>query len=422
MLTSMRLSGARSPNSRPLVSISPARNAEEKRRRSIRALIIGGGIGGLAVAVALQRIGASVRVFERGPAIAEVGAGLSIWSNAMLALRRLGLERAALDHGSVIERVRSVNATGAPLAATDFSSLGERAGAPSICIHRAELQSLLFEAVSAGTTSRVATGRECVGFAEEASAVAAVFSDGSREEGDLLIGADGIHSTIRKSLLGNEATRFAGYCAWRGIAHGVGSRLPEREALMVLARGAQAGAFHCGADDVYWFLTRNTPRGSQCDSQDARTDIRAHIADWRVEFRAFVEATAADAILCNDVIDRPPRRVWGRGRVALLGDAIHATTPNLGQGACQALEDAVVLANAISRSTTIEAGLRAYEDRRRARANSVIAQSWRMGNVLQLANPMAVWLRDAISSTALGQKVSDRLFARLLCVELPNLD
>ena len=191
MLTSMRLSGARSPNSRPLVSISPARNAEEKRRRSIRALIIGGGIGGLAVAVALQRIGASVRVFERGPAIAEVGAGLSIWSNAMLALRRLGRERAALGHGSVIERARSVNSTGAPLATTDFSSLGERAGAPSICIHRAELQSLLFEAVSAGTTSRVATGRECVGFAEEASAVAAVFSDGSREEGDLLIGADG---------------------------------------------------------------------------------------------------------------------------------------------------------------------------------------------------------------------------------------
>ena len=107
--------------------------------------------------------------------------------------------------------------------------------------------------------------------------------------------------------------------------------------------------------------------------------------------------------------------------MALLGDAIHATTPNLGQGACQALEDAVVLADAISRSTTIEAGLRAYENRRRARANYVITQSWHLGNVLQLTNPMAVWLRDVISSTALGQKMTDRLFARLLCVELPNL-
>jgi FAD binding domain len=160
---SMGLSRARSPHSWPRVPISPARIAEEKCRSSIRALIVGGGIGGLAAAVALQRIGMSVRVFEKRPTIAEVGAGLSIWSNAMLALRRLGLESAALSHGSVIERVRSVKSSDAPLAATDFSLLGERAGAPSICIHRGELQRLLFEAVSAGTTSRVETSENASG-------------------------------------------------------------------------------------------------------------------------------------------------------------------------------------------------------------------------------------------------------------------
>ena len=395
--------------------------SQENGHKPILALIIGGGIGGLAVALALQRIGGSVKVFEKAPAIVEVGAGLSIWSNAMLALRCLGLERAALDHGSVIERTRSVNSKGEPLAITDFSSLAERAGARSICIHRGVLQRLLFDAVSSGVTSTVETGRDCIGFAEETSGVTAIFSDGSREKGDLLIGADGIHSTIRKSLFDDEPPRFAGYFAWRGIAHGAGSQLPEREALTVLARGAQAGAFHCGADDVYWFLTRNASEGSQSHSRDTRVDIRAQIANWRVEFRPFVETTAAGAILCNDVIDRPPRQVWGRGRVALLGDAIHATTPNLGQGACQALEDAVVLADAISRSTTIEAGLHAYENRRRARANYVITQSWHLGNVLQLTNPMAVWLRDVISSTAIGENMTNRLFARLLCAELPNL-
>jgi len=395
--------------------------SQENGRTPVLALIIGGGIGGLAVALALQRIGVSVKVFEKAPAIAEVGAGLSIWSNAMLALRRLGLERAALDRGSVIERTRSVNAMGEPIAITDFSSLGERAGAPSICVHRAELQRLLLDAVRANTTSSVETGQECIGFAEEPSGVTAIFSNGSREEGDLLIGADGIRSTIRKSLFGDETPRFAGYFAWRGIAHGVGSRLPEREALMVLARGAQAGAFHCGADDVYWFLTRNASRGLESDPRDDRTKILGQIGDWRIGFRAFVEATAADAILRNDVNDRQPRRVWGRGRVALLGDAIHATTPNLGQGACQALEDAVVLADAISRSTTIETGLRAYKDRRRARANYVITQSRRMGNLLQISSPITVWLRDAVSSTVLGQKMTEKLFARLLCVELPNL-
>jgi 2-polyprenyl-6-methoxyphenol hydroxylase-like FAD-dependent oxidoreductase len=239
----MRPSSARSTNFPPLASVSINRSAEEECPKPIRALIVGGGIGGLAAAVALQRIGVSVRVFEKGPAIAEVGAGLSIWSNAMLALRRLGLESAALSHGSVIERARSVKSSGAAIAITDFSALGEWAGALSICIHRGELQRLLFEAVSAGVTSKVETGRECVGFAEQASVVIAIFSDGSREEGELLIGADGIHSTIRKGLFGKEAPRFAGYFAWRGIARGIRSRLPQREALMVLAHGARPVRF-----------------------------------------------------------------------------------------------------------------------------------------------------------------------------------
>ncbi|HEY2619695.1 MAG TPA: FAD-dependent monooxygenase [Acetobacteraceae bacterium] len=417
----MAPASARSTNRPPLPSAAIDRSPEAARRNPIQALIVGGGIGGLAAALALQRIGASVRVFEKGPAVAEVGAGLSLWSSAMLALRRLGLESAALSHGSVIERVRSAKSSGAVLAVEDFAALGERAGAPSICIHRGELQRLLFEAVSAGMTSKVETGRECVGYAEAASAVTAIFSDGSREEGDLLIGADGIHSTVRNSLFGQEAPRFAGYFAWRGIAHGVASRLPEREALTVLAPGAQAGAFHCGADSVYWFLTRNASRGSQPDLRDDRTGILRQIGDWRVDFRSFVEATATDAILRNDVMDRPPRRVWGRGRVTLLGDAIHATTPDLGQGACQALEDAVVLADAISHGATIETGLLAYQDRRRARANYVVSESRRMGNLLQTVNPIAVWLRDAVGSTVIGRKISDRLFARLLCVELPNL-
>ncbi|MBV9827733.1 MAG: FAD-dependent monooxygenase [Alphaproteobacteria bacterium] len=387
-----------------------------------RALIIGGGIGGLAAAVALQRVGVSVTVFEKEPAIAEVGAGLSIWSNAMLALRRLGLESAALQHGSIIERVRSVNPSNVELAVTDFAALGERATAPSICIHRADLQRLLHDAVTASSLSAVETGRECVGFFDAGATVVAMFKDGSREEGDLLIGADGIHSVIRKSLFGHEVPRFAGYFAWRGVAHEAGFDLPAGEALMMLSRGAHAGAFHCGTDRIYWFLTCNASPGAAAGSPcEARAAIMSQIDNLQVDFRALVDATESDAILRNDVIDRPPRRSWGRGRLTLLGDAIHATTPNLGQGACQALEDAVLLADAISRDTSTEHGLRAYEDQRRARANDVITQSWRLGKLLQTTNPIKVWLRDTLSSTALGQKSTDKLFTRLLCTELPSL-
>ena len=123
----------------------------------------------------------------------------------------------------------------------------------------------------------------------------------------------------------------------------------------------------------------------------------------------------------NDVVDRRARRVWGAGPVTLLGDAIHATTPNLGQGACQALEDAVVLADSLRRCAPVEAALRDYEVRRHHRANFVIGQSLRIGTMVQLTNPVGVWLRELLGSTSWAQKRTERLFERLLRVDLPEL-
>jgi FAD-dependent urate hydroxylase len=386
----------------------------------IRALIVGGGIGGLTAAIALQRVGIDVALFEKAPHISEVGAGLSLWSNAMVALRRLGLEAAALRAGSVIERTQTFLSTGKPFGSMDFAALGEKAGALSICLHRAALQRLLLDAALAGDPRSVQTGRECTGFQADAAGVAAVFADGSRERGDVLIGADGVHSAIRGQLFGDERLRFAGYLAWRGITKGAGP-LPERESLVVIGRGAQAGCFHCGERHLYWFLTVNAAPGSSAGRLGNRGEALEVIKSWRAPFQSFVEATEEDAILRNDVVDRPARRIWGAGRVTLLGDAIHATTPNLGQGACQALEDAIVLADSLRRSPSPEAGLRDYEARRRSRAAFVIRQSWRMGSVLQLSNPVAVWLREILGSTSWAHRQSERLFERLLLVDLPEL-
>ena len=386
----------------------------------MRALIVGGGVGGLAAAIALRRVGITAAVFEKAPQITEVGAGLSLWSNAMVALQRLGLAVAALEVGSVIERTRTFLPTGESFGSIDFAALGEKAGAPSICLHRATLQRLLLAAALSDDPRSVQTGRECTGFEADAVGVAALFSDGSREHGDVLIGADGIHPGIRGQLFGSERLWFAGYLAWRGIAEGAGP-LPEREALVVVARGSQAGCFPCGDRRLYWFLTRNAAPGSHAGPLGNRGEAIDCIRKWRVPFRCFVEATEEDAILRNDVVDRPARRVWGAGRVTLLGDAIHATTPNLGRGACQALEDAVVLADSLRRCARAEAALRDYERRRHHRANFVIGQSRRIGNMVQLTNPMGVRLREVLGSTSWAQKRTDRLFERLLCVDLPEL-
>src|SRR5262245_4016159 len=140
----------------------------------------------------------------------------------MVALRRLGLEAAALRAGSVIERTQTFLSTGKPFGSMDFAALGEKAGALSICLHRAALQRLLLDAALAGDPRSVQTGRECTGFQADAAGVAAVFADGSRGRGDVLIGADGVHSAIRGQLFGDERLRFAGYLAWRGITKGAG--------------------------------------------------------------------------------------------------------------------------------------------------------------------------------------------------------
>lgn len=134
-----------------------------------------------------------------------------------------------------------------------------------------------------------------------------------------------------------------------------------------------------------------------------------------------IEATEESAIIYADLIDLPPDKAWGQGRISLLGDAAHATTPNMGQGACQALEDAVVLADALRNSQDPVIGLRAYEDRRRERALWVVRQSWRIGRVFQWQNRLAVWLRNQLTRTKFAHRQGVKVFEKALRVELPDL-
>ena len=142
-----------------------------------------------------------------------------------------------------------------------------KAGAPTICIHRAALQRILLEAVRDRDRDAVRTGRECVGFEEDATGVTARFADGSREHGDVLIGGDGIHSAVRRGLFGDEPVRFAGYLAWRGIASSAGG-LPEGKSVAILGRGSHAGCFPCGEDDLTG-LSRSMQRRDRMPGQAA---------------------------------------------------------------------------------------------------------------------------------------------------------
>jgi 2-polyprenyl-6-methoxyphenol hydroxylase-like FAD-dependent oxidoreductase len=284
----------------------------------MHAVIIGAGIGGLAAAVALRRVGVKSLIVERADSIREIGAGLSIWSNAVNALRELGVEARVTDLASVIER-NSVRAPGGRLLAiTEFGDISLNTDAPCICVHRAVLQRILLEELP---PAWVRTGARCVGFNDST----AILEDGDRIEADVLVGADGISSVIRAGLHGAEPPCYAGYTCWRGILHKEGA-LPDRAALLAVGAGSQFGLWPCGAGQLYWFLTKNAPQGTA----QTKADVLALCGDWTAPIPDVVEGTPEGAIVQNDIVDRPPLRWWGRGRVTLLGDAAHATIPNLG--------------------------------------------------------------------------------------------
>jgi FAD-dependent urate hydroxylase len=377
----------------------------------VRVTIIGAGIGGLAAAVALRRIGIDTLVIERVASIREVGAGLSLWSNAVNALRALGLEADVMASASVIERSVARTPAGRPITAHDFSPLIRAAGAPCICIHRSVLQKILLDALP---PSSVVTGARCVGFDDST----AILEGDERVKSDVLVGADGISSVIRNGLHGSESPRYAGYTCWRAIRRDPAAPSgPLPSALLVIGSGSQFGLWPCGVGQQYWFLTKNSPP----ETKQTKAEVLALCRNWAAPVPEIIDSTPEEAILQNDIVDRPPLRRWGRGCVTLLGDAAHPSTPNLGQGACQALEDAVVLAHCLGGTSPAEAALRQYERLRISRTASVVRNSWQTGKVLQLDSPVLESLRNWFMSTRLGERLGMQTFRTLLTHQLPQL-
>jgi FAD-dependent urate hydroxylase len=359
-----------------------------------RAVIVGGGIGGLTAALALGHAGFEVAVFERAPELREIGAGISLWANATRALKRLEVYDGIRSSGAAEIGGELRSWRGDLITEIPADDLREKLGEANLAVHRAELQKALLAALPEGT---VRLGAEFTGFIQNGDGVVAHFADGSEERGDLLVGADGIHSSVRAQLFGRHAPRYAGYTAWRGIAEAGEGSLPEGVGLNMWGRGTEFGLVGIGRGRFYWFATRNAPEGEKEAGAGCKREVLSLLSGWYGPARAAVEATAEHEILRNDIYDRDPLPRWGVGRVTLLGDAAHPMTPNLGQGACQAIEDAVVLALCMGGESEVSRSLRLYEERRVRRTTVVVKRSRLAGRISQLENPLLCRLRDALA-------------------------
>jgi 2-polyprenyl-6-methoxyphenol hydroxylase-like FAD-dependent oxidoreductase len=359
------------------------------------AVVVGGGIGGLAAAVGLRAAGWEVTVLEQAPAIAGAGAGISLWPNAQRCLDVLGVKASLQEQRDGGLRDKS----GRRITGWDATEFERRHGRPLAAIHRRDLIDALTRALP---EDRLKTGTEVTEVREDGF----VRYTGGELQADLVVVADGINSRFRQSP---QEPVYSGSTAFRGVAHRPGTPLSTS-----WDRGTEIGVLPLAGGDVYWWISYVVRAGER--PADVKAYLKGHFGDWHDPIPALIDATPAENILHHDLYYLgTPLDTYVRGRIVLLGDAAHAMPPFLGQGGCQALEDAVVLAHAVSTEDTTEKALREYDEERRPRSQKVAHDSVRAGKIgPQLTNPVATALRNAIlrltpakATAKIGAGVSD---------------
>ncbi|HXF75181.1 MAG TPA: FAD-dependent monooxygenase [Methylomirabilota bacterium] len=358
------------------------------------ALIVGAGIGGLAAAVALRRAGWQVRIFERAASPRELGFALNLAPNAMAALRELGLDQPLIGEGHIVREAEIRTLAGRTLRRIHVSpASNEAADARSVIALRPVLHGALLNAIE---PSALGLGSEVIGFEANQRGVAIRIKGGRAAYGDILIGADGVASAVRRQLHPHEPPpRSSGYYAVRGVAHQAARHLGALSAALYLGKGMEAAAARASLSAVYWYmslLSRDLP-GEIFDPVARANRLAARLDAC---YQAIVQNTKAEDIRFDELLDRDPIENWGAGPVTLLGDAAHPMLPHAGQGAAQALEDAVALGLTLKhRREDFAAALRRYERVRSARTGRIVKLARRLARMTTTKSALKTALRTA---------------------------
>lgn len=351
--------------------------------RALRVLVIGAGVGGISAARGLLRDGHDVTVFEQRPEVTAGGGAVTIWSNGATVLRQLDVEMDGA--GQLISNVRVLTTTGRRITNVDVSAIADRLGEPVRMVPRRVLLERLLDGFP---VERIRCNARAIEVVNKANGVRVVFADGSSAEGDVLIGADGLHSMVRK-LVGAQHAKPTGWCSWQGLVT-LPDAADKQDALMIIGRHGNLGLWPAGGFSVQWWF--DLPWSVDLVRPERPIEmIRSNFSGWS-ETVDQVLATLTDEDLARSPFPhfRHPIPRAGRGVVTLLGDAAHTMPPTLAQGTNQALLDTMVLCKALSDTPyDLACALRRYESTRRHKVKAV---SWL--TTQQVSRPEAV-LRPA---------------------------
>lgn len=379
----------------------------------MKIIIVGGGIAGLATAIALEKHGIEPVIYEAAPEIKPVGAGIALSVNAYKALKALGLEEAILQKGNFYQAGELKTHSGKTLSRASLEKISEVYGGKAATFSRPVLHEILLSAL---TKTSFITGKQCSGFDRVANKITVQFSDGSSAGTDYLIAADGIHSVIRKKLIPTSVERYSGQTCWRGICHHIPKNLDMKTVIESWGPGIRFGIVPVSTGSIYWFAVKDEKAPVAGTKKTDQEDLIRMFGNFHSPVKEIIEKTDPGSILWNDLYDFVPIKRFNFGNILLIGDAAHATTPNLGQGGCMALEDAAELDSLLARNDNIEEVFSQFQAKRIPRTTKIVNASYRLGKVAHITNPFLVKLRN-IAMRAIPDKPQNSFYDFLFGVE-----
>lgn len=379
----------------------------------LKAIVIGAGIGGLTTGIALSQAGYEVEIYDRVAEVRPVGAGISLWSNGVKVLNRLGLGQEISTIGGQMNLMQYRRKTGELLNDIDLNPLIQQVGQRPYPVARRDLQLMLMQAFP----GEVRLNHECISVEADDTGVSAIFSNGHRASGDFLVAADGIRSQLRTFILGESVDpKYAGYINWNGLVTADTDLAPANTWVIYVGDHKRASLMPIAGDRFYFFLDVPLPADTPAVPEQYQMELKQHFQGWAKPVQLLIDRLDPATTARPVIHDMGPIPRYVRGRMALLGDAAHATCPDLGQGGCQAMEDALVLTNyLVTTNISVEDVLQRYNADRTQRANAVVQKARQRAEQIhgkdpaitqawyeQLATEKPSDVTDAIAKTILG--------------------
>ncbi len=367
--------------------------------------IIGAGIGGLTTAIALKQKGFEVEIFESSRAFKKAGSGINLAINAMQIYKKLGVYDDILDKANYTNSMNALTKGLRLLTSADLKKFEIKYNVKTVAIHRATLHEILLNHIG---NTKINLNKKLKSLEQIDGKVNLVFEDGTSHQAEIVIGADGIHSNVRKSIFKGTKLRDAGQVCWRGISKTKIDEKYRTELNEIWGKGNRFGFVHISPSDIYWFALIDKDKFISKDM-----DLLQIFSDYPKIVQSIIAETDQKEILCNEIWDLKPIDMWYKGNVCLLGDAAHATTPNMGQGACQAIESAMALSICLKEEQNNETAFSRYQLIRKEKANQVTKTSWLLGQVAQSNNSLVCALRNIITKITpkyVTEKQSEKIF------------